>query len=89
MKHITCIVHELNRVCSSIQKNFIHFNKLISNMKKVLLNSKSKQALYKEITGLKLPPEPKPIRWCLWLEAANYYRENYSRVKAFADKLKL
>jgi hypothetical protein len=45
MKHITCIVHALNRVCSSIQKNFIHINRLISNMKKVLLNSKSKQAL--------------------------------------------
>jgi hypothetical protein len=88
LNHITCIAHALNRVCSSIQENLKLVNKLISNMKKVLLNSKSKEAVYREITGLKLPPTPVLTRWCTWLETANYYRENYTKVKRIVDSLK-
>jgi hypothetical protein len=88
LNHVTCIAHALNRVCSSIQENLDFVNKFVSSMKKVFLNSKSKQELYKEVTGLRLPPVPVPTRWCTWLETANYYRENFTQMNKFVDQLK-
>jgi hypothetical protein len=89
LNHITCIAHALNRVCSAIQENLNKVNRFVLSMKKVMLNSKSKQSSYRELTRLKLPPDPVVTRWCTWLEAANYYRENFNSVKKLIDSLKL
>jgi hypothetical protein len=87
MSHITCVVHGLDRVCRVIQENCQQLNKFIACMKKCLLNSNSKQMLYKEVTGLPLPPNPIITRWNTWMETALYYRENYTLIKNFVDSL--
>ena len=88
MSHITCIVHALDRVCRKIQENFANLNQFIASMKKCLLNSKSKEVLYKEVTGLRLPPVPVITRWNTWLETALFYRENFNQIKEFIESIK-
>jgi hypothetical protein len=75
-------------VCRKIQENFSNLNQFIASMKKCLLNSKSKEVLYKEVTGLRLPPVPVITRWNTWLETALFYRENFNQIKEFIESIK-
>ena len=56
-------------------------------MKKCLLTSKAKQQLYKERTGLPLPPNPVITRFKTWLKTAEFYRKNIDLIKSFVNSL--
>lgn len=56
MKHVTCIVHSLNRVCEFIKEQHRLANKMISKVKAVLSKSHIRRQLYKEICELPYPP---------------------------------
>jgi len=77
LNHITCIVHALNRVCESIREKYFEVNQFILNMKKILKKSPYKQNLFRESTGLSLPPNPVITRWNTWLKTAYYYIKNF------------
>ena len=57
-------------------------------MKKCLLNSKSKEELYKGKAGLPLPSVPVITRWKTWLETAEFYTKNFNSIKLFVNALK-
>ncbi len=42
-----------------------------------------RRALFTEMTELPLPPQPSIVRWGTWLHAANYYAQNFEKVKQF------
>ena len=56
-------------------------------MKKVLKKSPYRQNLFRETTGLKLPPNPIITHWNTWLETAFYYLENFKKVESFVEEL--
>lgn len=86
LKHITCIIHGLNRVCELIKYKYDATNNLIAQMKSVLLKSPARET-FKEMCNLPFPPEVIEIRWNSWLKAAFYYAENFSVIKSFAHAL--
>jgi len=88
LHHITCIVHALHRVCEVIREENIELNIFISNMKKVLKNSNSRILVYKETTGLPLPPDPIVTRWGTWVKTGLFYLENFNKIGLFVDNLK-
>lgn len=87
MKHVTCIVHGLNRVCESIKDRNDLVNTLIAKMKAVLLKSNSRREKFAEICNFPLPPDVIEIRWNSWLKAAFYYAEHFAAIKNFALSL--
>lgn len=88
LHHITCIVHALHRVLELIRSNYEEVNNLVTALKKVLLNSKSRRIKFVSSTGLPLPPQVIITRWSSWLNASFYYANNFDKVKAFGNSLK-
>lgn len=87
LKHITCLIHGLNRLCEFIKDKYDDVNKLIASMKAVLLKSNNRRQIFRDTCNLRLPPDVIEIRWNSWLNAAFYYAENFSAIKAFAFTL--
>lgn len=87
LKHITCLIHGLNRVCEFIKDNYDDVNKLIASMKATLVKSPHRRQTFREICNLRLPPDVIEIRWNSWLNAAFYYAEHFSVIKSFALSL--
>lgn len=88
LHHITCIVHALYRVSEMIRSDYGEVNNLVTALKKVLLNSKSRRIKFVSSTGLPLPPQVIITRWSSWLNACFYYANNFDKVKAFSNSLK-
>lgn len=87
LKHVTCLIHGLNRVCEFIKDNYDDVNKLIASMKATLVKSNHRRQIYREICKLPLPPDVIEIRWNSWLNAAFFYANNFSAIKKFASSL--
>jgi hypothetical protein len=83
MIHATCVAHGLHRVAEEVRTLFPLVDRYVSNMKKVFVKCASRKSLYRESTGLPLPPEPVLTRWGTWLQTALYYADNFTTVKAF------
>lgn len=88
LKHISCIIHGLNRLCEFIKEKHDNVNKLIASMKAVLVKSNNRRQIFREICALPLPPDVIEIRWNSWLNAAFYYAKNISAIRPFVDALK-
>lgn len=63
LKHVTCLIHGLNRVCEFIKDNYDNVNKLIASMKATLVKSNHRRQIFREICNLPLPPDVIEIRW--------------------------
>lgn len=88
MVHVTCIVHGFHRVAEEVRSYFNIVDQLISNVKKVFLKTPSRTRIFKnEAPDIPMPPQPVLTRWGTWLEAANYYCENYDVLKNIINKL--
>lgn len=87
LKHVTCLIHGLNRVCEFIKDNYDDVNKLIASMKATLVKSNHRRQIFREICKLPLPPDVIEIRWNSWLNAAFYYAEHFSAIRIFATSL--
>ena len=80
MVHVTCLAHGFHRLSEEIRSNFPKVDKLIGNIKKIFLKSPSRIELFRDMApSLPLPPSPVLTRWGTWLQACEYYAENYSK----------
>lgn len=87
MKHVTCLIHGLNRICEFVKKQYDDVNELVASMKAVLVKSNYRRQKFRELCQLPLPPDVIEIRWNYWLNAAFYYAKNFSAIKSFAQSL--
>ena len=87
LKHVTCLVHALHRVCESIRNEYDIANQFISALKKILLKAPSRVVAYRETTGLPLPNFPVITRWGSWIECAAMLCENFDKIKEFVLSL--
>jgi len=88
MIHVTCIVHGFHRVAEEVRSYFNIVDQLISSVKKVFLKAPSRSRIFKnEAPDIPMPPQPILTRWGTWLDAANYYCENYEVIKNIINKL--
>lgn len=87
LKHVTCLVHALNRVCETIKDEYELVNDLIAGMKGALCKSKNRRQKFTEICKIPFPPDVIEIRWNSWLNAAFYYAKNFSAIKSFVHAL--
>ena len=83
LKHVTCLIHALNRVCGFMKDNYDDVNKLIASMKASLVKSSHRRQNFREICKLPLPSDVIEIRCNSWLNAAFYYAKNFSAMKKF------
>ncbi|KAL4097204.1 hypothetical protein QTP88_022015 [Uroleucon formosanum] len=88
MIHVTCIVHGFHRVAEEVRSYFNIVDQLISNVKKVFLKAPTRSHIFKnEVPDIPMPPQLILTRWETWLDAANYYCENYEVIKNIIKKL--
>lgn len=88
MIHLTCLAHALHRVAETVRSLFTDVDSLISQVKKVFLKAPSRvQVLKENYPDLCLPPQPVLTRWGTWLEAAQYYCENYDKIGDVVSQL--
>jgi len=88
LRHITCLVHALHRVCGTIRSNNKQADKFIAAMKRVLRKSPLRRQLFKSVCKIKFPPVPVLTRWGSWLETAFFYLDNFDNISNFINKLK-
>jgi hypothetical protein len=73
-----------------VRAKFPQVNKLILMTKKVFLISSHRMRFCKQhLSGAPLPLEPVPTRWGTWIEAVNFYSENFETVKSIVAKFHL
>lgn len=87
LKHVTCLVHALNRVCETIKEENQTVNGLIAGIKSVLSKSPIRRQKFSEMCNIQFPPDVIEIRWNSWLDAAFYYAKNFSVIKSFIASL--
>lgn len=89
LRHVSCLIHALHRVCEEIRGHHDVTNLFVSNMKNLFKNSPSRQQKFKEETKLPLPPSAIITRWGSWITSALYYleNENFKKVTTFIDRL--
>lgn len=76
-----CIVEE-------VRENYETVDALISNVKKVFLQSPTRIKTFKSIApDLKLPPQPVLTRWGTWIEIAMYYSENLKLIRFVLNEI--
>lgn len=86
--HVTCLAHGLHRVAETVRDLFPEVNTLISATKKVFLKAPYRIQCYKQrLPDTPLPPEPVITRWGTWIEAVNFYSDNFEAVKSVVETL--
>lgn len=86
--HVTCIAHGFHRVAEFIRSEFPSVDLLISTVKKIFLKAPSRVKILKEsYPDLCLPPQPIITRWGTWLDAAEYYSQNFEKIRDVLSKL--
>lgn len=86
--HVTCLAHGLHRVAETVRDLFPEVNTLISATKKVFLKAPYRIQCYKQrLPDTPLPPEPVITRWGTWIEAVNFYSDNFEAVKYVVETL--
>lgn len=88
MIHLTCLAHAMHRVAETVRSMYPDVDLLISTVKKIFLKAPSRVAVLKQnYPELCLPPQPVITRWGTWLEAAQYYCDNFNEIKDVVSKL--
>lgn len=86
--HVTCLAHGLHRVCEQIRSLHQNVDRLIANIKKVFLKAPSRVEIFRSMEpDLPLPPQPIITRWGTWLEAVQYYANNFEKIVRIFDSL--
>lgn len=82
MTHVTCLAHGMHRVAEEIRNKFDDIDLLISYGKKIFIKAPKRVEILKEMyPTLNLPPRPVITRWGTWLEAVEYYAQNFDEFK--------
>ena len=58
VQHVICVVHVLHRLAEFVRSENLIADEFCSLMKQLLFRSNTRKNLYKDITGLPLPPVP-------------------------------
>ncbi|KAL4122933.1 hypothetical protein QTP88_015174 [Uroleucon formosanum] len=88
MIHLTCLAHAFHRIAETIRSKFTKVDELISSVKKIFLKAPSRIEIFKNMySDLSLPPQPIVTRWGTWLNAANYYCQNFQQIKNVVAEL--
>ena len=81
--HITCLAHGLNRLAENVRSTNSATDFFISKVAKLFCNCSRRQRLFRELTGLPLPPVPVITRWSSWLIAVFYYAKYFAEFQQF------
>lgn len=88
MIHLTCLAHTFHQIAETIRSKFTKVDKLISSVKKILLKAPSRVKIFKNMhPDLSLLPQPIATRWGSWLNATNYYCQNFQEIKNVVAEL--
>lgn len=88
LMHITCLAHGLHRVAETVRGIFKNVDKLLGSVKAVFKKAPYRVRIYREMfPDLPLPPEPVLTRWGTWLKAADFYAENFEKIKQVVESL--
>ncbi|XP_068086845.1 uncharacterized protein [Anabrus simplex] len=87
LKHVTCLVHALLRVCESIRNEYDIAYQFILALKKILLKALSHVVVYRETTSLPLPDFLVITCWGSWIECAAMLCENFDKIREFVLSL--
>ena len=80
--HVMCVAHLLHNCAIKIISHVEDVDQLIAKVKAVTIKNKTRRAKF---SAIGYPPQPVPTRWESWLNAALYYAENLSEVKATVE----
>lgn len=88
MVHVTCVAHALHRICEKIRVLYPKVDKLVSNGKKVFIKSPKRIDIFNQkCPGIPLPPAPVVTRWGTWLDAVEYYAQNFEQFVSVVNDL--
>lgn len=87
LKHFTCIIHAIHRVCLKILDIHKDVNKFMASFQSLFVRANYRIENYKTQTGLALPPNVIITRWASWLVAVVYVTTNYTKKKQFISDL--
>ena len=86
--HVTYLAHVVNLVAEEVRGHYPEVDQLVRAMKAVFRKSPTRiQKFGKMFPGLPLPPRPVLTRWGTWLEAVEYYAQNFNSVKAVIESI--
>lgn len=81
--HMSCLAHGLHRVAEEVRGSFPKVNVLVSSTKKVFVKAPIRVQCYRDaLPNVPLPPEPVLTRWGTWIQAVEFYNENFDAVKS-------
>ena len=78
--HVTCVAHLLRNCAMKIKSHFEDVDQLIAKVVKI--KNKTRPTKF---SAIGYPPQPVPIRWGSWLNAALYYTKNLPEVKSIVE----
>ena len=82
--HITCVLHLLHNCALKIKSAYPSIDNLISSLKAATVKNKYRRDKFSHIG---FPPIPVVTRWGTWLEAVNYYSNNFKDVVEIINSL--
>jgi len=85
--NVTCLCHSLSRVCEEVWKIYPNVDKLIIDLKNVLVKWSRRTNLLMEETNGTLPSLPVATRCGTWIELCNYLFLNLDGVTQFAEAI--
>lgn len=86
--HLTCLAHGIHRISECLRNEYSTVDKLIATIKKVFLKAPSRIIKLRELfPNLPLPPQPIITRWGTWLNAVEYYSNNFDSIKSVISNL--
>jgi hypothetical protein len=83
LRHITCLAHGLHRVAELVRANCKEADDFVTKSNSLFTFSNRRKRLYRERTGLALPPQPVKTRWNSWLLCCYYYSANLDTFSQF------
>lgn len=87
MKHVTCIVNFLHRVCEKVRDISPLVNQIVSDFKRLLVKNKTNQKLYTQTTNISISKFPIFTRWGTCINFVIYMETNYQKILEFYNKL--
>lgn len=82
MFHVTCLAHLLHNCAEKVRCHFGDVDNLIARVKAVTVKNRNRRERFASIGT---PPQPVLTRWGTWLEAADYYSQNFVQVKEIVN----
>lgn len=83
--HVTCISHLYHNCAEKIRSNYKDVDFLIASMKALVNKNETRKDLFASLGAI---PTPIITRWGTWLEAVQYYYNNFHHVKKIVVALK-